>query len=555
MIVQCPECSSQYRVKDDKVPDSGGKITCPKCSNAFVVYPGDDGDASTRGSSSSSSAGSASGGNAGDSAGGIPGSRSPGSGGTSGPSTGSSGGSGGASGTGGNKDENLDESAPTDVMSADELPAFAKGGDDEGTPDPFGGGDEGAGGADSSPVSDPFGSAGADSGDSNAAGGSAGGDGPTLESHVGGGGADASPSSGGTAAGTETETAGGSGASGAAAPGDLSPDYDGPWKVKSNGLTYEFPDTEALNDWRSDRPNSADYEVSADGSNFHPISEFPQLSDQGPGGGPAPSPDQGVHESSPPTGSDVGAPSADESADGDVESPTSPEPASEPEPDGAEATGDRIERDSFELLSEKEKWNNVLYGVLGLLLVIAGGIALQIAGVVEFRRFIPGVAPPGAGQPSAESSGESESPLPETPGSELPLADMSESELANQSIQAAKKAIRNNRFKTAKERLTTAKLYAPKRPEVYELLAKAYDRLGQTEQAKKQRERARTLRMKQKDSTKTGGTEPPPEGQAGSPTGGAKNGAKSGAKGGPEGGGAAAGRAGGSGGRGSGKPQ
>jgi predicted Zn finger-like uncharacterized protein len=39
MIVQCPSCAARYRVNDANIPPSGGKIRCPSCSHAFVVYP------------------------------------------------------------------------------------------------------------------------------------------------------------------------------------------------------------------------------------------------------------------------------------------------------------------------------------------------------------------------------------------------------------------------------------------------------------------------------------------------------------------------------------
>ncbi|MFU8802741.1 MAG: zinc-ribbon domain-containing protein [Bradymonadaceae bacterium] len=39
MIVQCPSCASRYRVNDANIPPTGGKIRCPSCQHAFVVYP------------------------------------------------------------------------------------------------------------------------------------------------------------------------------------------------------------------------------------------------------------------------------------------------------------------------------------------------------------------------------------------------------------------------------------------------------------------------------------------------------------------------------------
>jgi len=39
MIVQCPACSSRYRIREANIPPSGGKIRCPQCGHSFVVYP------------------------------------------------------------------------------------------------------------------------------------------------------------------------------------------------------------------------------------------------------------------------------------------------------------------------------------------------------------------------------------------------------------------------------------------------------------------------------------------------------------------------------------
>lgn len=39
MIVQCPNCSARYRVNEQNIPATGGRISCPSCQHAFVVYP------------------------------------------------------------------------------------------------------------------------------------------------------------------------------------------------------------------------------------------------------------------------------------------------------------------------------------------------------------------------------------------------------------------------------------------------------------------------------------------------------------------------------------
>lgn len=37
MIVQCPACSSRYRIADEKIPAKGGNLKCPSCGHAFFV--------------------------------------------------------------------------------------------------------------------------------------------------------------------------------------------------------------------------------------------------------------------------------------------------------------------------------------------------------------------------------------------------------------------------------------------------------------------------------------------------------------------------------------
>ena len=39
MIVQCPSCEARYRIGTENVPQQGGKISCPSCSQSFIVYP------------------------------------------------------------------------------------------------------------------------------------------------------------------------------------------------------------------------------------------------------------------------------------------------------------------------------------------------------------------------------------------------------------------------------------------------------------------------------------------------------------------------------------
>lgn len=41
MIVNCPSCSSRYRIRDEKIKGRGARITCPNCSHKFVVHRDD----------------------------------------------------------------------------------------------------------------------------------------------------------------------------------------------------------------------------------------------------------------------------------------------------------------------------------------------------------------------------------------------------------------------------------------------------------------------------------------------------------------------------------
>lgn len=37
MIIECPACTSRYRIREDKLPDAGGNIKCPNCAHVFFV--------------------------------------------------------------------------------------------------------------------------------------------------------------------------------------------------------------------------------------------------------------------------------------------------------------------------------------------------------------------------------------------------------------------------------------------------------------------------------------------------------------------------------------
>lgn len=309
MIVQCPECESRYRVKDGKVPDSGGKISCPKCAHQFVVYPDDDSDEASAETSSASSRGA----------------NDPR------PSTSNDTGVtvGGGEGVPGAEAE---EAASTEVMSDDELPSFMQDDAAEEAIDSAGDAAEDIAEAatdivDQGIVDQAFGSGGSARSESSAQQRSSSTDaasdrsadalpssestnsgnaGPSLDTYspsddTGSEPAHASPREGrdDSASGDVrvSEPQGGAAASQGAVdepasegrtaePSSadaleseaLDPDYDGPWKLQTeSGLTYEFPETEALNNWLADRSDRENYRVSSDGSHFYKLDELPQF--------------------------------------------------------------------------------------------------------------------------------------------------------------------------------------------------------------------------------------------------------------------------------------
>ncbi len=50
MIIECPSCTSRYRIREDKLPEAGGNIKCPNCAHIFFVPRADGPLASISGS-------------------------------------------------------------------------------------------------------------------------------------------------------------------------------------------------------------------------------------------------------------------------------------------------------------------------------------------------------------------------------------------------------------------------------------------------------------------------------------------------------------------------
>ena len=545
MIVQCPSCSSRYRVNDANIPPSGGKIKCPSCAHAFVVYPEAPAEPEHEADKTSIA-------------------ERP------------------------NIHELLnsmnqnqaaaqnasppveDEVAKTEVMSGAELPDFAS---------MFGDG----GGDQTIEMSNPLGS-----GALPGLGGAAEEDdlhtqelSPDIVQkslqHLGGrpaGGPPAMPGDGGpateiapppvveqampaqrlSASAEPTPPPAGAPAFGASpsapqasgsSPGMTAPSapaggvdgtHEGPWKLQTNfGLTYEFADNKSLRTWLASREDLNGYKLSS-GGEFFPLSEYPQFSPGGgaaqrsgnfsvassgaqapmPGMGPAPTSPAGSG-ASPAMPSQSGSspamspPGAAPASPGGAPTPA-PQPASPfmtagmpavgqkpPAPQGREKIDPNAgfrppSRDSNALTM-------VLWGVFGLLGLVAVALGLHLGGIINFPAL--------GGAESPESVAPAPAPAPEPAAAEAAPAEAAAATPnpdrraeVDRILEDARVDIESNRLTSALDRLETARMLDPDRVQIYDMSAQVHEKLGQTDKVEAMREQARKLRSQ-------GGSPPP----------------------------------------------
>lgn len=511
MIVQCPACSSRYRVNASNIPSTGGKIRCPSCQHAFVVYP---------------------------EAAAAPAAPAPSSYDEDKTSIASrpdlqqllhnfQQGQGQAS-------AHQEDVGATEIMSGDALPNFA---------DMFGAGNQAQDADDGTvemqnplafikqweqghaqqpdddeedatqiafpdfdfnafnqppaakpqgfgaqqpqrppvasqppkaqPAASPF-KPGSFGGDDPFAGGS------TQESP--------SPfSQGGSPFGAPAQPAQampqGAPPMGAPAADGPDPNHGGPWKLKTNfGLTYEFVDTQNLLQWMSSRDELDGYMLSGGDEQFFPVKDFPQIA-QGLAAGGRSRTSKPSNLSTGPIPSVGGGPAPNPVNFGPV-----PNQGFGAAPNLPGPRGDLIQNNNFQPPSRDAAWNKVLWVVFILLFFGAVAIALQLSGIVDLKGMVLGTPPPPVTTPTPPPT---PTPTP-TPQEEEPVLKADESEV-EALLKDARRAIKNNKLPSAKDKLEAAKLLAPERVEVYQMLADVHEQLGEAEQAKKAREKAASL--------------------------------------------------------------
>ncbi len=562
MIVQCPSCSKRYRVNDDNIPASGGKIRCPACSHSFVVYPDTGGDQGGEVHEPGEKTQVAKRPNMEEL---LKGMQNQG------------GGAGADADAGGGGGE--PEADKTEVMSGSELPDFGN---------LFGGGGE-AGPDATTEMSNPLGSPGdslpgmtpdpaeddraTQEIDANIARESLNQVQEIAESSApvtGPGGGDddetqiASPppdlgeiprpgqQQRASVPDDPTPPPGhspsGAGSVGGGQQSGPDPDHDGPWKLRTSfGLTYEFTDNDSLRDWmakKNEREELEGFDLSADGEAFFPLTEFPQFKQALAGGSGAhrPSPGSGARRpSSPgsvPGSGPMGAPPSPGAAGQNPSSPgVSGGPASQPggrtgssaggsaapmPPSGgghspfqtaaspAVGPGDKPEQPAAakEKINPDEKFqppsrdgnllNWMLWGAFGLLFVAAVILALQLGGVIS----LGGEEEEEVAQEEALPEGIPEEAIDEDDDSGG-ISERARSE-AQRLMESAESDMESNRLASALDRLERASELDPTRFQLFEMQAEVHEQLGEEEQAQQLREHANELRGESE------GVAPPP---------------------------------------------
>ena len=551
MIVQCPHCSDRYRVNEQNIPSTGGRIRCPSCSSTFVVYPTAAAPQAPAPASYDAEKTSVAT-NIGDLMGGF----------------------------GAPKAAPEEEDSATEVISGDSLPSFLgglaggfSGGSDsveeDGTvemenplllADAHGWGQGNAAAAERSvpepydateivsadeaaqilgssgipqqasiarpPVPNPFGGGGrAQSG-----GYPAQPQPPSFQSPFGGSSAAPQPYQPAPVAQQQPQVPSpqqpmqppvqpamqppsqqpAMPQAPALQPPTQGPNagHGGPWKLKTNyGLTYEFPDTRGLVEWLVKRDDFEGYTLSGGDDDFHPLTDFPQIAPHVQGGGvPAASETPSFQG-----GGFGGAPPRAAGGFGQAPQPGFGQPPHHNAPQGGARTQRPVHNTSppqmvnmqhTELPSRDAKWNKVLWVVFLGLFVGCSLLAAQIANLVDFKELLglspvtqqqepPAVTEP---DPTPPSPGQEEAAQDSTP--KLGLSPEQAAEV-DKLVSEAREEIEMNKFASAKSKLEIAKDLDPQRFVVYDLLARVYEEIGDDKKAKATRMEVQALRAKQ----------------------------------------------------------
>lgn len=457
MVVQCPHCSSKYRVNTSNIPATGGRIKCPSCKESFVVYPEAEQQESMEDKTSIAAAPNLQQMMAGLNAGGRAPAPAP--------------------------DE---DAGATEVVSADSLPDFAKmfGGGGGGSADAagddgtvemqnpmqfYGGGGGGGGVFDEDEVQATQ----VVSADTLAAGAGLFGGGAPQQPAPQPAPQPANPFAG-MAPQQPAQPAPQPAAAPAAAPAGPDPNHGGPWKLKTSyGLTYEYPDNRNLLNWINKQEDLTGYELSADGGKtFFPLESFPQIKGGGGGAGAAaaglPPASGGGFGGGAPAGGGFGggAPAGGGFGGG-----------------GGGVPGPAITNTNAPKLESRDaKWKGAVYGVLALVFVLGAVVALDFTGTFKVGIF-PEEKPKTNTTPPPNTTTAEQPVTTGTTGADEGNPTAEQKALAKSLVKDARHELKSNRFPAAKDKLSSALKMDPENPEIYELLAQVHEQLGEKDKA------------------------------------------------------------------------
>lgn len=287
------------------------------------------------------------------------------------------------------------------------------------------------------------------------------------------------------------------------------PDHVGPWHLRTNfGLTYEFPDTKGLRSWLSNRDELDGLLLSTNGEQFYELSRFPQV--QSPyrtgarpavndAAAPSDLPSNPVLATTPPQAG-FGGPQRLSStpfstADGQNAALNT---GFAPAAGGATAFDPNTRINPQANTSSGSSSSGLLWGVFGVLLLVALALVLQTLNVVDFKSMIFGAPPAAESEQVAEVAPPAEpEPDPEAELRAQQAAQIREARRRDQFeriLAAAVQDIEANRLQVASEKLITARTIDPENIQLHELLVDVHTRLGQTKLAEEASESLARLR-------------------------------------------------------------
>ncbi len=302
-------------------------------------------------------------------------------------------------------------------------------------------------------------------------------------------------------------------------------DYDGPWKLKTNfGLTYEFPDTDGLKNWLSNREELDGYQLAGEDGDFRALNEWPQIGggasasqqmrsyDQG---SESPASQSGSRQSSPPPS--MGGGSAGSGASKPPSQPSSgstqPPPSGTAQKKDSIPPGKKINPQEFRPPSQEAKWNKVLWVVFLILALVATAIGLQTFDIYDIKGLVLGETASNEAPKEPTADDKTDQGANNSEGAAVGEDEAAEAEAArkarvkeqiDQLLGDAERARDNNRLQTALDKLNRAKQLDPERPEVFEMLATVYTEMGQAEDAESAEAEAKRLREQSLSKNETG---------------------------------------------------